>query len=303
MKQTGFALFISLLFVTFAPKAFAGGAGNTCYDNPTRCANQDMGGNNFGLKNPNSWGDSTSNGTVQASGSNNTNSNYGINTSQINSDLNSATTQIQNGANAQIQNTQATINSNTQSYLNNQDSSGGAPTVENAGKNALLYTVPQPYQAATAGAQGTTTPGSQQPYYNGNTTANDGTYNQQSNSQAQQRVVNQNQCYQAQALAQKCCSNPESCLRLSGAGTQGGSAMGQVVQTILGLAANMPSSISSMCGRGKTIADISSGLDLYLANQCRMAVSQCDSSCNGSPSNISTCNQYSGTETAVVGSV
>ena len=75
--------------------------------------------------------------------------------------------------------------------------------------------------AAAAGAQGTTTPGSQQPYYNGNTTANGGTYNQQSNSQAQQRVVNQNQCYQAQALAQKCCSNPESCLRLSGAVTCG----------------------------------------------------------------------------------
>ena len=144
---------------------------------------------------------------------------------------------------------------------------------------------------------GSTTPGN--PNVGTAGAGNGGGNNQQSNSQAQQRVVNQNQCYQAQTLAQKCCSNPESCLRLSGAGTQGGSAMGQVVQTILGLAANMPSSISSMCGRGKTIADISSGLDLYLANQCRMAVSQCDSSCNGSPSNISTCNQYSGTETAL----
>ena len=174
----------------------------------------------------------------------------------------------------------------------------GSTTTRSIDHGYEVYAAPTSAQSAQVQAQQAAAGGGSGAGSNGNTYNN--TYgnsngNNNANQQSAQQQINQNQCNQAENLAYKCCTNPEACMTLSGAGSQGASGIGQAVQTILTLGANLPSnSISSMCGRGKTIADISSALDMYLANQCRMAVSACQSSCGNQ-----TCTQYSGTEVSL----
>ena len=103
-------------------------------------------------------------------------------------------------------------------------------------------------------------------------------------------------CQQAQELANQCCNNPSACLLSSNSASQSSGMATAMIQMALGVGASLPGDIAGMCGRAKDVSYVSSALNAYLANQCRAAVSNCDSACASNPGYVAVCNQNSGAE-------
>jgi hypothetical protein len=90
-----------------------------------------------------------------------------------------------------------------------------------------------------------------------------------------------NQCIQARKVADECCSNPEACLtKPDGEPSPNDGMAGGIIKMIMMTAQQVPTgSVSSMCGKMKTISNASSVLNAYLAAQCGRYVSQCKKEC------------------------
>lgn len=94
-------------------------------------------------------------------------------------------------------------------------------------------------------------------------------------------------CEKARMVADECCSRPESCLtKPDGEMSQNDGMAGDAIKMLMGMAAGFPAgSASAMCGKMKTIANISTGINAYLAQRCSHYVSQCKKQCQP-PSNL-----------------
>lgn len=92
-------------------------------------------------------------------------------------------------------------------------------------------------------------------------------------------------CRKAYKVAEECCSNPESCLQKpDGVPSEKDGAVGDAIKTALGVAGSVPaSSVSAMCGKMKTMGNIMTAFNGYLAVQCSRTVGQCKNKCKVSP--------------------
>lgn len=91
------------------------------------------------------------------------------------------------------------------------------------------------------------------------------------------------QCRQAQMVAAECCGHPEKCFTkpdVSGENDSNASTYMQIGQMLAGTALNMPAgSVEAMCGKMKTISQLTTGVNLYLAQRCTTYVGQCKKAC------------------------
>ena len=259
MKHAALATLATLLFIAFTQNALAQSQGSFSATN----LEQDSLSGSQEWKNMNQGATSTPTSTSSVAGCYST---------------------VQNGQPVQIcpysgQSTGSVTGANAVDW-------GSSPSAQSAAAEKAA-------QAAAQQAAGNGSGGNQNA---GNSGDNNNTAPAQSAQPTSASAATGPSCQQAQELANQCCNNPSACLLSSNSASQSSSMATAMIQMALGVGANLPGNVAGMCGQAKDVSYVSSALNVYLANQCRAAVSNCDSACASNPGYVAVCNQNSGAE-------